>query len=173
MVALAATGCGPKPVFRTTPLPPLGTEATKDTSSHRAPGKASTERTGEVEALADPWLGVPYRYGGISRRGIDCSGLALSILGELGVTLPRTVAEQRKMGREVGLEEVSPGDLLFFRMRSARVDHVGVALDRTRFVHASVSRGVVVDHLMSEYYSNRVAGARRVRVSPTGRRREP
>jgi cell wall-associated NlpC family hydrolase len=152
-VALAGAGCGPKPIYRADPVEPAGA-----ISGPAGPAVASAR----VEEVAAPWLGTPYRYGGTSRRGIDCSALACEILGDLGATLPRTVRDQRMRGAEVPRSRVGPGDLVFFRLGSSRVNHVGVALDRDRFVHASTSRGVVIDRLMDDTFSRNLAGARRV-----------
>jgi cell wall-associated NlpC family hydrolase len=115
-----------------------------------------------VAAAAEPWLGTPYRYGGYDRRGIDCSALCRNILGDLGANLPRTVESQRMQGWPVPSGGLEAGDLVFFRLESADVNHVGVMLDRTRFVHASTSRGVVIDRLMDKYFARRYAGARRI-----------
>jgi cell wall-associated NlpC family hydrolase len=111
---------------------------------------------------ADSWLGTPYRYGGRTREGIDCSALACRLLQEVGVSLPRTVRDQRRIGHEVDLRRPEPGDLLFFRLGSGGVNQVGVALGDGRFAHASRSRGVVVEELETAYYARRLTEARRV-----------
>jgi cell wall-associated NlpC family hydrolase len=150
---LAVGGCGPKPIFRT--------PDDESTSSSRGEGPVGASR-GEVETVAKPWIGTPYCYGGTDRRCIDCSALAQIILGDLGATLPRTVRAQKLVGESVSVKEMGAGDLVFFRLGSTRVNHVGVALDGQRFVHSSTSRGVVVDHLMDDYFSRRFAEVRRV-----------
>jgi cell wall-associated NlpC family hydrolase len=157
---LAVGGCGPKPIYRTSPL-----EARGQPQPPPAP-EETYEPTGPLEtalsAAADTWLGVPYRYGGTTRSGIDCSALAAEILDEVGVSLPRSVSEQRSVGEEVPPGDVSAGDLVFFRLDSSRVNHVGVALDESHFVHASRSRGVTIDRLDDTYYHRCVAETRRV-----------
>jgi cell wall-associated NlpC family hydrolase len=115
-----------------------------------------------VEEVASIWLGTPYRYGGIDERGIDCSALTQNVMGDLGVSVPRTTRYQRRSGRPIDRSDVRAGDLVFFRLESSRVDHVGIALGPDRFVHASASRGVVVDRLMDDYFSRRFVEARRV-----------
>ena len=160
LAAIAIGGCGPKPIYRTSPLGGSSTRV----------GQAAPEElhvpTGPVEvtlaAAADTWVGVPYRYGGTSRSGVDCSALAAHLLDEVGVSLPRSVSEQRGVGRSVAVGEVEAGDLVFFRLDSSRVNHVGVALDPGRFVHASRSRGVAIDRLDDAYFGARVAETRRV-----------
>lgn len=160
VVALVATasiaGCG-KPQAR-----PKYTHASTSKEVRRAAGEESAVSRTRVEQVTKPWLGTPYRYGGASRRGVDCSALAQNVIGDLGAELPRTVRDQSSVGAPVPVASIAPGDLLFFRLSSTTIDHVGVALDANRFVHASTSRGVVVDHLMDGYFSKRFAGARRV-----------
>lgn len=152
-VALAAggAGCGPKPVYRTAVTP-----------ERRTMAPPAVVARSDVAAAAQLWLGTPYRYGGYDRRGIDCSALAQNILGDLGATLPRTVENQRMQGSPVDRGRLEAGDLVFFRLGSGRVNHVGVMLDRNRFVHSSSSRGVVVDLLMDDYFARNFADARRV-----------
>jgi cell wall-associated NlpC family hydrolase len=72
------------------------------------------------------------------------------------------VSQQRNVGREIPFDTLEAGDLIFFKIESPRVNHVGVALDRTRFVHASRSRGVAVDLLVNDYFRKRVIQTRRV-----------
>lgn len=158
--ALAAVvmlaGCG-RPQAR----PRYTNESTSKEARRGAVAEGAVTRT-KIEEVAKPWLGTPYRYGGASRRGIDCSALVQNVIGDLGTELPRTVRDQSVAGAPVSASGIAPGDLVFFRLTSTTIDHVGVALDANRFVHASTSRGVVVDHLMDKYFSRRFAGARRV-----------
>jgi cell wall-associated NlpC family hydrolase len=160
---LLSVGCGPKPVFRT---PPSGRAPSRPAPTPEAPAPAPAPAPTVVEEVASGWVGTPYRYGGTDERGIDCSALAQYILGDLGARLPRTTKAQRRTGKRVALGEIRPGDLLFFRLESSRVNHVGVALGRDRFVHSSSSRGVVVDRLMDDYFARRVVEARRVLSDP-------
>jgi cell wall-associated NlpC family hydrolase len=119
----------------------------------------TSERLAE---LTTAWLGTPYRRGGQDARGIDCSALARSVLAEFGVGLPRTTAAQRRIGHAIPRDAMAPGDLVFFRLGSGRVNHVGVALDTDRFLHSSSSRGVVVDRLNDTFFGRRFVEARRV-----------
>ncbi|MBZ0267381.1 C40 family peptidase, partial [bacterium] len=127
---------------------------------------ASRPSGGRVEEVASAWLGTPYRYGGMDERGIDCSALVQNVMGDLGARVPRTTRAQQAVGREIPLRGVHPGDLLFFRLESTRVNHVGLALGPDRFIHASSSRGVVVDRLMDDYFGRRLVEARRVLPDP-------
>jgi cell wall-associated NlpC family hydrolase len=118
------------------------------------------------EALA--WLGTPYRRGGASRHGIDCSGLTGAVFARRGIDLPRTAAEQFTQGLSVGPDEMRPGDLVFFRNTYKRgISHVGIYVGEGRFVHAAGRRqGVIVSDLARPYYQLRYAGARRVATPP-------
>ncbi len=170
---ITAAGCSPRPAFRGPIRPPdvepIGPVAETD-GAVLSPGPILTPvdspSTGETSlrlaALADAWVGTPYRRGGQDSHGIDCSGLARTVLAEFGVGLPRTTSAQRQMGRAVAREEMAPGDLLFFRLGSGHVNHVGVALDTDRFLHASSTRGVVVDRLNDTFFGRRFVEARRV-----------
>lgn len=159
LAAAVTTGCSPRPVYRAHPEEPTRSGAP-------APGPRPSLPAGLVEEVASGWLGTRYRYGGVDERGIDCSALVQNVLGDLGARVPRTTKAQRRAGREVELAEVRPGDLLFFRLESASVNHVAIALGRDRFIHASSSRGVVVDRLMDDYFSRRFVEARRVLGDP-------
>ncbi len=81
-------------------------------------------------------MGTPYRFGGEDARGFDCSGLAVYAYKKVGIAIPRTAAEQERAARSVPLRDLLPGDLVFFRIRSRHVDHVGIYVGGGRFVHA-------------------------------------
>ena len=107
--------------------------------------------------------GVPYRSGGSDLRGFDCSGLVQYVLAQYGVAVPRVVRDQYGIGSRVRLDELEPGDLVFFTTEGRHVSHVGIAIGGDRFVHAPNARGTVrVDSLASGYWGERVAGARRI-----------
>jgi cell wall-associated NlpC family hydrolase len=110
--------------------------------------------------------GVPYRLGGTDVHGFDCSGLVQYVFALYGIALPRVVHDQYRVGRRIGLDDLEPGDLVFFSTRGDEVTHVGIVIGGDRFVHAPNSRGVVrVDSLSGRYWTEHVAGARRIRGS--------
>ncbi len=111
-------------------------------------------------ALASRLVGAPYRTGGTSPDGFDCSGLVVYVYRELGVALPRTAAEQRAALERVPAAALVPGDLVFF---SAPEDHVGIYLGGGEFVHApGTGRTVERARLDSPYFILGFAGGGRV-----------
>ena len=113
------------------------------------------------------YMGTPYRYGGSSRSGIDCSGLAVAVYREQGLHLPRTTSEQYRIGESVPRERLQVGDLVFFNTKGRGASHVGIMVGPDRFVHASTSQGVREDELTSTYWSPRFVGGRRVASTAT------
>ncbi len=114
------------------------------------------------------YLGTPYRRGGTTRRGVDCSGLVGAVYGEQGLDLPRTAAQQFAEGVAVAASDLRPGDLVFFRDTYKRgISHVGIYIGDGRFLHAAGRRhGVIVSELSRPYYRIRYAGARRPAAAP-------
>ena len=107
-------------------------------------------------------IGAPYRYGGASPDGFDCSGLVHFAYRTAGVDLPRTSGQLYKATQPVALRAALPGDLLFFNY-GGRVSHVGIYLGEQRFVHApSSGKPVGVASLRETHYRDRFVGAGRV-----------
>src|SRR5262245_26702835 len=107
--------------------------------------------------------GVPYRLGGADVHGFDCSGLVQYVFALYGIGLPRVVHDQYRAGRRVPLDDLEPGDLIFFSVDGDEVSHVGIVIGGDRFVHAPNARGVVrVDSLATGYWGEHIAGARRI-----------
>lgn len=117
---------------------------------------------GGVISSAFVYEGVPYRLGGTSRQGLDCSGLVQTCFAAVGVKLPRKASEQAGVGRSVPLDQLLPGDRLYFSVKR-QYDHTGIYLGNGFFIHASRSRGrVAVDHLSSNLYGSSLTSARRL-----------
>ncbi len=125
----------------------------------------------EVESLpnkvllenVDEWYGVRYRTGGNSKSGVDCSGFTVAVYAAVyGIALPRVSREQYRISRKISTTELQEGDLVFFNTRGNGVSHVGVYLGNNKFIHASVSRGVMVSALSEPYYVQRYYGAGRI-----------
>jgi cell wall-associated NlpC family hydrolase len=109
------------------------------------------------------FLGTPYRYGGMSREGIDCSGFTSRVYETgTGKALPRSARDQYQAGRGVDRGELRFGDLVFFNTTGWSASHVGIFIEDDLFAHASVTSGVTLSSLESTYYRNRFVGARRI-----------
>jgi cell wall-associated NlpC family hydrolase len=119
---------------------------------------------GRLEKIIASYLGTPYRYGGMSRNGVDCSGLVCLVYKEsAGMTLPHSSRKLQKLGAPVPRSKTQAGDLLFFRMGFSRfVDHVGICTGNGLFVHASSKVGVVESDMNDELYRTHFIEARRL-----------
>jgi peptidoglycan endopeptidase LytE len=113
--------------------------------------------------VAQRMLAVPYRFGGTTLWGLDCSGFVQKTFAFLNLDLPRSAREQFREGENVAKADLSPGDLVFFRTYAKYPSHVGIYLGDNRFVHASSrERKVTVDSLDTPYYVKRYIGAKRL-----------
>jgi cell wall-associated NlpC family hydrolase len=110
------------------------------------------------------YLGVPYRWGGVSRSGMDCSGFVSTVYQNVtGLKLPRKARSMYKYGHSIGPEVLKVGDLVFFeRIENDGISHVGIYVQKREFAHASTSEGVKISSLDDEYYRSRFVGARRI-----------
>ena len=134
-----------------------------DAPSVALPDPAEASGWHSVLETALALLGSPYRDGGASPDGFDCSGFTQWVFAQHGVALPRETRDQFTMGAAVASGVVSSGDLLFFSTVAPGPSHVGIALDDDRFVHAPSARGVVrVERLSMSYWQQRFIGARRI-----------
>lgn len=108
------------------------------------------------------WEGTPYKFGGESKRGVDCSAFVQQVLDDgFGIEFPRSTFFQVREGVRVGKKDLMPGDLVFFK--TTRTDrHVGFYLGKGKFMHASTSRGVIIDDFEDDYWQKRYWTARRV-----------
>lgn len=138
-------------------------------SSCSASRKARIERRNMVVSTAKSYIGVPYRYGGTNRGGMDCSGLLLKSFQSVDYQLPRTSKEQSKVGKKIPIEELRKGDMVFFsaKPRKRKITHAGIVSlkkkDVILFIHASTSKGVIEADLLSDYYRKRFVRARRIK----------
>ena len=109
------------------------------------------------------YQGVRYRYGGMSTRGMDCSGLVVLVLRNYGISAPHNSKALYKLGKQVSRDNLQPGDLVFFHTTRSGISHVGIYIGDGKFIHASSSKGRVrIDRIDRGYYRERLVGARRV-----------
>jgi cell wall-associated NlpC family hydrolase len=115
-----------------------------------------------VVAAAAGVVGAPYRYGGSSPRGFDCSGLVYYAHRQAGISVPRTTQAQLRRARPVSLDQLRNGDLLFFELEGKKVSHVGIYAGAGRFIHApSSGKRVSYANWQSPFWRNRMMGAGR------------
>lgn len=111
----------------------------------------------------EDWYHTPYRYGGASKEGIDCSAFTAGIITAVfGLAIPRTVREQYQASERIDKNELTEGDLVFFNTTGS-ISHVGVYLFNDKFVHASTTNGVMISDLNDAYFTRKYAGAGRMK----------
>lgn len=148
------------------------TVSKKNTSTKTTPIKNTTTKSNSnVESIVDyakTFEGVKYKYGGTTKKGMDCSGLIYTSFKKEAITLPRTTSGLSTTGNWIDLKEVKEGDLLFFatKKNSRKVNHVGIVttarVGYVEFIHASTSRGVMVSNLAERYWYLAYVQARRI-----------
>lgn len=99
------------------------------------------------------WLGVPYRYGGCTKEGTDCSCFVITFYKEVyGIILPRKSEDMLAKSIVVERENLKTGDLLFFKIAGDKVSHVAIYISKGNFIHATTSKGVMINNLDENYY---------------------
>lgn len=110
-------------------------------------------------------VGKPYKYGGASPRGFDCSGLVQYSYKQAGIKLPRKTGELRRVTKPIAVKQLREGDLVFFDQEGKKSSHVGIYAGKGRFVHAPSTGGKVnVGRIKSPYWSKHLAEARRINL---------
>jgi probable lipoprotein NlpC len=166
MLFLIASCAGSKKISSSRKYDPLTKGERKATSKYE---KRTDQRVDTIIKTARSFTGTPYRWGGTSRAGMDCSGLLVTSFQSAGINLPRTTSEQIRVGHGIRLYELQPGDLVFFAAKNRnpnKVTHVGMITEvRTkhdvRFIHASTKLGVTENNIYSSYYRKIFVEARR------------
>ena len=126
-----------------------------------APGSPDTGATlSRLYQQHDDWRGTPYRLGGQSRSGVDCSAFVqMTYRDVFGLKLPRTTSQQFLVGQPISKTDLQPGDLVFFR----NGNHVGIYMENDRFLHASTRLGVTISSMNNVYWSRKYWRSIRIR----------
>lgn len=136
------------------------------TKKHAKISTHSTQRQNKGEkiaSIAHSLLGSPYKYGGASPQGFDCSGLVYYTHGKLDVHTPRTSLQQYKSAMNVKLNELHSGDVVFFKLGKSSVSHVGIYVGNGKFIHAPKSgKHVAVNSLTDNYWRPRIVSGGRL-----------
>ena len=134
----------------------------KQSGSKPIYSRSDEDMSRRLRAEVRQWEGTPYRFGGTSRYGIDCSGFAMTLYKEaIGIQLPRTTKFQAQMGEAIPLKRLRVGDLVFFVQPDKKL-HSGVYLGSDEFAHASTIKGVTVSKITDPFWKQSFWKARRV-----------
>jgi cell wall-associated NlpC family hydrolase len=140
--------------------------STKTISASTKGKQAVSSKAIKVIENAKKYEGVRYKYGGTTKKGMDCSGLIYTSFQEENIALPRTTGALSKDGDWIDLKKVKQGDLVFFatKKNSRSVNHVGIVVETSpvKFIHSSSSRGVIISSLKESYWYQTFVQARRV-----------
>ncbi len=156
ILTFIASSCGSSPKDKV-----IVSGKTKTTSN---PGNKKIK---SIISYAKTFNGTKYKYGGTTKKGMDCSGLMYTSFKKENVILPRTSKTMATQGKPISLKKVSVGDLLFFKTNRRKnvISHVGLVVEvkgTIKFIHASTSRGVIISSLDEKYWNKAFALARRV-----------
>ncbi|GAA4273852.1 C40 family peptidase [Aquimarina gracilis] len=142
-------------------------EKTKRTTKSKKNEYTGNRKIKSIVSYAKSFSGTRYKYGGTTKKGMDCSGLVYTSFKKENIVLPRTSRTMATQGKPISLKKVSVGDLLFFKTNKRKnvISHVGLVVETKgaiKFIHASTSRGVIVSSLDEKYWNKAFVSARRV-----------
>jgi len=161
IIALIFTGCSRKP--HTKPKHTSHKNTIKKSYSVKQSNQNNSSTLNRLYTQYRGWKGTPYKYGGLSKRGVDCSGFIYQSYKDVfNISLPRSTTEQVKQGKRVYINQLHAGDLVFFKT-GRNVRHVGIYLEKGKFVHASSSKGVIISSMHTGYWKDSYWQARRIR----------
>ncbi|MBS7334285.1 MAG: C40 family peptidase [Weeksellaceae bacterium] len=148
--------------------PSKGKSSSSSSTVYRSTNKTYTSKdTNNVISTAKSFLGVPYKYGGTTRSGFDCSGLVFVSFDKVDLKLPRVSSQQAQEGREIKISEAREGDLVFFNTSGNSISHVGIieSIEKSgeiKFIHSSTSKGVIISSMDENYWKTRFVKAVRL-----------
>ncbi len=137
------------------------TKTVSSSSSKQKKVSKTPQSISRIESKASKYIGVRYKYGGTTSKGLDCSGFVWRVYQDMGYDFTRTSSKvYYKGGSKISENRARKGDLVFFK-KGAKINHVGIYLGEGKFIHSSSSRGVIKSELANSYWKPRVAGFRR------------
>jgi murein DD-endopeptidase / murein LD-carboxypeptidase len=168
LLLLLIVGCTPMPRF-TNPPGNAPLEKPRETEEQPKPLEKPVPTLSRIDInkmdhIIAGYMATPYERGGSGVLGLDCSGFVYVVYRDYdGTRLPLTVQTLYRLDDRVDQDDLSYGDLVFFRTDGRKVTHVGIYIGQSKFVHASESRGVVIDDMSSDTFASEYAGARRIK----------
>ena len=160
LLTLLLASCGSSK--RTTPT------YKKQRTTVSKPDKINNSTIRNVVKYAKTFEGTRYKFGGTTKKGMDCSGLIYTSFQKENIALPRVSRDMAKKGQRITLSKASAGDLLFFQTNKSRnvINHVGLVVESNsgelKFIHATTSRGVIISSIKERYWNNAFVEARRI-----------
>lgn len=165
LILLVITGCSRRPQPQTYSTPAKQHKLSTVNTSHQnkaSTNKQTSSRLNRLYSQYNNWKGTPYQYGGLSQNGVDCSGFVHQTYRSIfKITLPRSTKDQVRQGKRVYINQLSAGDLVFFKT-GFNVRHVGIYLEKGKFAHASSSKGVMISNMYTGYWKKNYWQARRL-----------
>ncbi len=154
VIALSFTSCKPKKNFAGSSKGNFEIPSNKIASKYAEAMDVSKKqiKNGDLYDFIDDWEGTKYQFGGLSKRGIDCSGLTFLIYKDVyGKEIPRVTSQQVEIIKRKYESQLREGDLVFFDFDGKKFSHVGVYLQNGYYVHSSTKRGVMLEKLRNPY----------------------
>lgn len=142
--------------------------SSRKTTVQKSTTKNITKKAKDIVSYAKTFKGTKYKFGGTTKRGMDCSGLIYISFKKKGINLPRVSRDMATQGNKIYLNKTHKGDLVFFRTNKNKkaINHVGLVLENKKgeliFIHATTSQGVIITSLEEKYWKSAFVEARRV-----------
>lgn len=170
LLGILLTGCFAKKKTTYSKTRTITVTSSEEKSNSRKESKTKSPKNQQADKVIETALtfsGVRYKYGGQTKKGMDCSGLIFVALTENDIVFPRVSYQMANEGKRIKVKEVQKGDLLFFKTskRGKNINHVGLVVevdDEIKFIHSTTSRGVIVSSLREGYWSSAFVKATRI-----------